>query len=139
MHRNYGGETQCIEMSAFVHYAVFGCRSQVNVISINLEYISQQMQCFKQQLLKMIACVLVSSDIFVLVLILQMGVCLFILFADIPELHRRLDVSIFSGTMGLCIFVTGFWKRVTVGTDMDYRHWLCTLELAEFKRILNCI
>lgn len=56
----------------------------------------------------MIACVLVSSDIFVLVLILQMGVCLFILFADIPELHRRLDVSVFSGIMVSCIFVTGF-------------------------------
>lgn len=42
MHRNYGGETHCIEMSAFIRYAVFGCRSQVNVISINLECISQQ-------------------------------------------------------------------------------------------------
>ncbi|XP_027621931.1 probable cation-transporting ATPase 13A4 [Tupaia chinensis] len=29
---------------------------------------------------------------FVLVLIIQLGVCLFILFADIPELHRRLDL-----------------------------------------------
>ncbi|XP_036059100.1 probable cation-transporting ATPase 13A4 isoform X3 [Onychomys torridus] len=33
-----------------------------------------------------------TNYIFVLVLILQMGVCLFILFADIPELHRRLDL-----------------------------------------------
>uniref|UniRef100_A0A5F9C3G2 Cation-transporting P-type ATPase C-terminal domain-containing protein n=1 Tax=Oryctolagus cuniculus TaxID=9986 RepID=A0A5F9C3G2_RABIT len=29
---------------------------------------------------------------FVLVLIIQLGVCLFILFADIPELYRRLDL-----------------------------------------------
>ncbi|XP_006522114.1 probable cation-transporting ATPase 13A4 isoform X4 [Mus musculus] len=33
-----------------------------------------------------------TNYIFVLVLILQMGVCLFILFADIPEMHRRLDL-----------------------------------------------
>ncbi|ERE75973.1 putative cation-transporting ATPase 13A4 [Cricetulus griseus] len=33
-----------------------------------------------------------TNYVFVLVLILQMGVCLFILFADIPELHRRLDL-----------------------------------------------
>ncbi|XP_075823683.1 putative cation-transporting ATPase 13A4 isoform X1 [Microtus pennsylvanicus] len=33
-----------------------------------------------------------TNYIFVLVLILQMGLCLFILFADIPDLHRRLDL-----------------------------------------------
>lgn len=43
------------------------------------------------------SCVLLSSDIFVLVLVIQLGVCLFILFADIPELYRRLDVSLISG------------------------------------------
>lgn len=45
----------------------------------------------------MIACVFISSDIFVLVLIVQLAVCLFILFADIPDLYRRLDVSLISG------------------------------------------
>lgn len=40
----------------------------------------------------MIACVLISSDIFVVLLIIQLGVCLFVLFADIPELYRRLDL-----------------------------------------------
>ncbi|PNI55057.1 ATP13A4 isoform 4 [Pan troglodytes] len=33
-----------------------------------------------------------TNYIFVLVLIIQLGVCLFILFADIPELYRRLDL-----------------------------------------------
>ncbi|XP_063478053.1 probable cation-transporting ATPase 13A4 isoform X2 [Symphalangus syndactylus] len=33
-----------------------------------------------------------TNYIFVLVLITQLGVCLFILFADIPELYRRLDL-----------------------------------------------
>ncbi|KAK2505337.1 hypothetical protein MC885_002901 [Smutsia gigantea] len=33
-----------------------------------------------------------NGNIFVLVLIIQLGVCLFILFADIPELYRRLDL-----------------------------------------------
>ncbi|KAM9225111.1 putative cation-transporting ATPase 13A4 isoform 2-T2 [Dugong dugon] len=33
-----------------------------------------------------------KNYIFVLVLIIQLGVCLFILFADIPELYRRLDL-----------------------------------------------
>ncbi|XP_008837245.1 probable cation-transporting ATPase 13A4 isoform X2 [Nannospalax galili] len=33
-----------------------------------------------------------TNYVFVLVLILQLGICLFILFADIPELHRRLDL-----------------------------------------------
>lgn len=42
----------------------------------------------------MIACVLISSDIFVLVLVIQLAVCLFILFADIPDLYSRLDVSL---------------------------------------------
>ncbi|XP_070438648.1 probable cation-transporting ATPase 13A4 isoform X3 [Equus przewalskii] len=33
-----------------------------------------------------------TNYIFVLVLVIQLGVCLFILFADIPELYRRLDL-----------------------------------------------
>uniref|UniRef100_A0A2I3SMF8 Cation-transporting ATPase n=1 Tax=Pan troglodytes TaxID=9598 RepID=A0A2I3SMF8_PANTR len=33
-----------------------------------------------------------TNYIFVFVLIIQLGVCLFILFADIPELYRRLDL-----------------------------------------------
>nr|XP_014988003.2 probable cation-transporting ATPase 13A4 isoform X3 [Macaca mulatta] len=33
-----------------------------------------------------------TNYVFVLVLIIQLGVCLFILFADIPELYRRLDL-----------------------------------------------
>ncbi|XP_045358532.1 probable cation-transporting ATPase 13A4 isoform X2 [Leopardus geoffroyi] len=33
-----------------------------------------------------------KNYIFVLVLVIQLGVCLFILFADIPELYRRLDL-----------------------------------------------
>ncbi|XP_045395905.1 probable cation-transporting ATPase 13A4 isoform X2 [Lemur catta] len=33
-----------------------------------------------------------TNYIFVLVLIIQLGVCLFILFADIPDLYRRLDL-----------------------------------------------
>ncbi|XP_037694065.1 probable cation-transporting ATPase 13A4 isoform X3 [Choloepus didactylus] len=33
-----------------------------------------------------------TNYMFVLVLIIQLGVCLFILFADIPELYRRLDL-----------------------------------------------
>uniref|UniRef100_A0A2K6BU53 Cation-transporting ATPase n=1 Tax=Macaca nemestrina TaxID=9545 RepID=A0A2K6BU53_MACNE len=35
-----------------------------------------------------------TNYVFVLVLIIQLGVCLFILFADIPELYRRLDVIV---------------------------------------------
>ncbi|XP_075413267.1 putative cation-transporting ATPase 13A4 [Tenrec ecaudatus] len=33
-----------------------------------------------------------KNYVFVLVLVIQLGVCLFILFADIPELYRRLDL-----------------------------------------------
>ncbi|XP_053420708.1 probable cation-transporting ATPase 13A4 isoform X3 [Nycticebus coucang] len=33
-----------------------------------------------------------TNYVFVLVLIIQLGVCLFILFADIPDLYRRLDL-----------------------------------------------
>ncbi|XP_054983681.1 probable cation-transporting ATPase 13A4 isoform X2 [Sorex araneus] len=33
-----------------------------------------------------------TNYIFVLVLVIQLGVCLFILFADIPELYKRLDL-----------------------------------------------
>lgn len=33
-----------------------------------------------------------TNYIFVLVLVIQLSVCLFILFADIPELYRRLDL-----------------------------------------------
>lgn len=39
MHRNYGGQIHCMEMSAFIHYAIFGY--QGNIIRLNLEYISQ--------------------------------------------------------------------------------------------------
>ncbi|KAG8515841.1 putative cation-transporting ATPase 13A4, partial [Galemys pyrenaicus] len=34
-----------------------------------------------------------TNYIFVLVLVIQLGVCLFILFADIPELYRQLDTN----------------------------------------------
>lgn len=37
---------------------------------------------------------LVSSDVFILVLIGQLGICLFLLFADIDDLYSKMDVSI---------------------------------------------
>lgn len=38
--------------------------------------------------------VLVPSDVFILVLIGQLGICLFLVFADIDDLYSKLDVSI---------------------------------------------
>lgn len=34
------------------------------------------------------------SDVFILVLIGQLGICLFLVFADIDDLYSKLDVSI---------------------------------------------
>lgn len=38
--------------------------------------------------------VLVPSDVFILVLIGQLGICLFLVFADIDDLYSKMDVSI---------------------------------------------
>lgn len=38
--------------------------------------------------------VLVPSDVFILVLTGQLGVCLFLVFADIDDLYSKMDVSI---------------------------------------------
>lgn len=38
--------------------------------------------------------VLVLSDVFILVLIGQLGICLFLVFADIDDLYSKMDVSI---------------------------------------------
>lgn len=38
--------------------------------------------------------VLVPSDVFILVLMGQLGVCLFLVFADIDGLYSKMDVSI---------------------------------------------
>lgn len=37
---------------------------------------------------------LVTTDVFVLVLVGQLGVCLFLVFADIDDLYSKMDVSI---------------------------------------------
>ncbi|XP_058518091.1 probable cation-transporting ATPase 13A4 isoform X2 [Ochotona princeps] len=46
-----------------------------------------------------------TNYIFVLVLILQLGVCLFILFADIPELYRRFDLLCTPVLWRVCIVI----------------------------------
>lgn len=38
--------------------------------------------------------VLVPSDVFILVLTGQLGICLFLVFADIDDLYSKMDVSI---------------------------------------------
>lgn len=37
---------------------------------------------------------LIPSDVFILVLIGQLGICLFLMFADIDDLYSKMDVSI---------------------------------------------
>ncbi|XP_063117313.1 probable cation-transporting ATPase 13A4 isoform X2 [Cavia porcellus] len=46
-----------------------------------------------------------TNYVFVLVVILQLGVCLFILFADIPDLYRRLDLLCTPVLWRVCIVI----------------------------------
>lgn len=37
---------------------------------------------------------LIPTDVFILVLVGQLGVCLFLVFADIDDLYSKMDVSV---------------------------------------------
>lgn len=65
--------------------------------------------CSKSKQLRLLTAVwfylliLVSPDAFILVLIGQLGICLFLLFADIDVLYSKMDVSIVpSGFLSYC-------------------------------------
>lgn len=68
---------------------------------------------------------LIPSDVFILVLIGQLGICLFLMFADIEDLYSKMDVSIVQ--KGIFFLLPVHYKHtgivLTKGTDFCREIW----------------